>query len=449
MPERCLWVRPLATLPLFQTACFSTFHLTRSAFHLTNPIGRSMSLLSQCSFSIARWTRRGLIASFVLGLATPGAASPKHDGHHSHGLEAGDPKPIGDSVPEKRNESLGRDTHEDTGVGQDSNRPRTTGQGDYVFRHRPVALPPEMKKHLVHAHGGFAVHTKELGGDGSAYFSLKGVGLLRLSADLSRVETVGGDSALSSANIHNTCLFQTEGKAYLALPSDQAQTVWLTDLQGGLVQTFLNPYVESGRPFRVCDVEYVDGRLFATNGYADNVCFTARPSVGSSHRSETGEPTFGTWDAFRFGGSGKQHGKFGTAHGITRVPGTSIFTVADRAHSRLESYTVKGRYVGGIHLPEGCLPCDVDYFGPYALVGCLKGPGGSTPAPIYLLRDGNIVSEINIGKDLGLPGFTHIHNAAFRIVEGDDGRPRMFILAYAWNPGEFAVLEPVPVQRDR
>ncbi len=52
------------------------------------------------------------------------------------------------------------------------------------------------------------------------------------------------------------------------------------------------------------------------------------------------------------------------------------------------------------------------------------GPGGSTPAPIYILEDGNIISEINIGKDLGLAGFTHIHNAAFRVITQADGSER-------------------------
>ena len=168
------------------------------------------------------------------------------------------------------------------------------------------------------------------------------------------------------------------------------------------------------------------------------MCFTTRPLVGSPS-----DPAIGTWEDLRFGGAGKDHGQFGTAHGITRFPGTNTFTVADRANSRLESYSPEGRYIGGIVLPEGCLPCDVDYHGDLALVGCLKGPGGSTPAPIYILEKGNLVAELNIGRDLGLEGFTHIHNAAFRVVEQPDGSEKLYVLAYAWNPGNFAILEQV------
>ena len=75
---------------------------------------------------------------------------------------------------------------------------------------------------------------------------------------------------------------------------------------------------------------------------------------------------------------------------------------------------------------------------PCASAARVASTGGSTPAPIYILRDGEIVSELNIGRDLGLPGFTHIHNAAFRVIEG-----RFFVLAHAWNPGNFAILEQV------
>jgi len=60
-----------------------------------------------------------------------------------------------------------------------------------------------------------------------------------------------------------------------------------------------------------------------------------------------------------------------------------------------------------------------------------------------VFEDGNLVSELNIGRDLGLDGFTHIHNAVFRVIEKADGSRKFFILAYAWNPGNFVILEQV------
>ena len=315
----------------------------------------------------------------------------------------------------------------------------TTGSGEYVFRHVPIELPPVVAEHLAGAHGGFARDDRATGGDGSTYFSLKGVGLLRLRPDLSGVDVIGGDSALTGVNLHNTSLFREGGEPYLALPSDEAQRAFLTTLDGQLLRTFPNPYGEGNQPFRVCDLEYVDGLLFAANGYADNVCFAASALRGSAQ-----DPLVGTWEPLRFGGTGTAHGQFGTAHGITRFPGTNTFTIADRANARLESYSPAGRYIGGIGLPAGSMPCDVDYLGTLALVGCLKGPGGSTPAPIYILEDGNLVAELNLGRDLSLEGFTHIHNAAFHTVPQPDGSERLYVLAYAWNPGNLAILEQVP-----
>ncbi|HIN81083.1 MAG TPA: hypothetical protein EYN00_08405 [Planctomycetes bacterium] len=313
-----------------------------------------------------------------------------------------------------------------------------TGQGEFRYRQRSIEWPVEFKTHIGAAHGGFAPDRRSTGGDGSTWFCLKGVGLLNLSSDLGRLEVIGGDAAFRDVNVHNTTIFRGSGATFLALPSDQAQKVYITTTAGKVVRTLPNPYGDGGAAFRVCDVEFVDGLLFAANGYADNVCFVANPFV-----SKPESPATGVWNRLRFGGAGKKHGRFGTAHGITRVPGSDVFTVSDRANSRLESYSRAGHYIGGIELPAGCMPCDVDYHGRFAVVGCLKGPGGSTPAPIYILEDGNIVSEINIGRDLGLEGFSHIHNAAFHVIEGEDGEEKIYLLAYAWNPGNFAILEPV------
>ena len=365
-----------------------------------------------------RQTRPALIAAL---LTLPAAAHGLH-GPHGHAELA--PPPAVSAVPP-------------TLPGEGA----TTGHGRFTFEHRPLELPAAMAAQLVHAHGGFARNPEREGGDGSVFFALKGVGLLRLKPDLSGIEVVGGDPAFTGVNVHNAAILRRDGADFLALPSDEAQRAFLTRLDGELVRTFPNPYEIAGEEgaFRVCDLEYVDGTLFAVNGYADNVVFTTDP-----FEHVAGDPLTGLWGPLRFGGAGTEHGRFGTAHGITRVPGTNAFTIADRANSRLETYTPEGRYVGGIELPPGSLPCDVDYHGDLTLVGCLRGPGGSTPAPIYLYERGNLVAELNIGRDLGLEGFTHIHNAAFRVVPQPDGGERLFVLAYAWNPGNFAILEHVP-----
>ena len=43
-----------------------------------------------------------------------------------------------------------------------------------------------------------------------------------------------------------------------------------------------------------------------------------------------------------------------------------------------------------------------------------------------------------IKEDLGLEKFTHIHNAVLRKHGG-----KHYVIAQAWNPGDFAILEQV------
>jgi len=314
---------------------------------------------------------------------------------------------------------------------------KTTGSGAFTYRVRPIELPSPIGEHLEAAHSAFVPDRVLDGGDDSTWLSLKGVGLLRLTPELDRIDVIGGDAAIVESNIHGATVIRREGHTYLALASDEAERVWLTDTDGRIVRTFGNPNGPGGSPFNVCDVAWSDDLLFAANGYGDSVISSGDPFPAGSDQAELGQ-----WGPLRFGGTGSDHGRFQVAHGITRVPGTTALTVADRENARLESFTSRGRYVGGLSLPPGARPCSVDYDDRFALVACLEGPGGSTPAPIYVFDDGNLVSEINIGRDLGLAGFEHIHNAAFRVVEGAAGSRAFFVLAYAWDPGNLAILEP-------
>jgi hypothetical protein len=315
---------------------------------------------------------------------------------------------------------------------------RTTGSGAFTFRERLIDLPQLVRENIIGAHGAFVQDREADGGDGSTWFSLKNVGLLRLDPRLDGVEVIGGDPRIVAANVHGGCIVRHEGMTFLGLPSNDAEAVWLADTTGRVVRTFGNPYGPGGDPFNVCDVELVDGLMVAANGYADDVCFTCDP-----FRSSPSDPSTGIWESKRFGGKGVEHGRFNTAHGVTRFPGTNVVTIADRRNARLESFAPGGLYLAGLTLAPGAMPCNVDYYDRFSLVACLRGPGESTPAPIYIYEDGNLVSEINIGRDLGLEGFIHIHNAVFRVIEQADASRKFFILAYAWNPGNFAILEQV------
>ena len=112
--------------------------------------------------------------------------------------------------------------------------------------------------------------------------------------------------------------------------------------------------------------------------------------------------------------------------------------VADRPHSEVDFFTPEGKHTGVLDLPKGSFPCDVAYDGGYMVVGCLHGPDRSKGAPIYVLKDGEIISTILCKEDLGLEKFTHVHNATIRVVNDT-----IYVIAQAWNPGDFVILEQV------
>jgi hypothetical protein len=89
-------------------------------------------------------------------------------------------------------------------------------------------------------------------------------------------------------------------------------------------------------------------------------------------------------------------------------------------------------------MPLGSFPCDIAYLGNYAVVGSLHGPDRGKGAPIYILENDQLVSTIMAKEDLGLANFQHIHNAVLREMGG-----KLYVIAQAWNPGDFAILEQV------
>ena len=118
---------------------------------------------------------------------------------------------------------------------------KTTGTGPFTYRARPIELPSPIEQHLEAAHSAFVPDRALDGGDDATWFSLKGVGLLRLTPELDRIDVIGGDAAIVQANIHGATVLRHEGQTYLALASDDAERVWLTDTDGRIVRTFGNP----------------------------------------------------------------------------------------------------------------------------------------------------------------------------------------------------------------
>jgi hypothetical protein len=295
---------------------------------------------------------------------------------------------------------------------------------------------------LSSAHGGFAVDHRA--GKGETYFSLPGAGILRLSADLKQVVLVPTPPAMRETNLHNTKIWYAEDQAFLSFPANEAGKVFTTSVSGELLHTLPRPaegdefglpsvrdYFAGGGAFVPTDVEYLDGLLYVTTGYSNlDTVLTAKVT---SFR-----PLAAAWYDLAFGGRGSGPGQFGTGHGITVPPGTRRLEVADRPNSEIDRFTRHGQYLSTLQLPAGSLPCDIDYVGRYAVIATLDGPDRSKGAPIYILENDRLVSAIFPKEDLGLVNFKHVHNAVLRQLAG-----KLYIIAQAWNPGDFAVLEQV------
>jgi hypothetical protein len=321
-----------------------------------------------------------------------------------------------------------------------------SGQGNWKFRvlYTSEHLPREVLPFLNAAHGGFAVDGRP--GKGETYFALPGAGLIRISADLKSIRILETAESLKKTNLHNTTLwYDGGGTPYLVFPANDSGQVFTTSLEGRLLHTLppptvkddfdqpdVNEYFRGGGKFAPTDVEYLEGLYYITTGYSDlDFVLTARiPGL---------RPFRVNWHDLAFGGRGNTPGRFGTGHGITVPPGTRHLAVSDRPNSRISRFTRYGQYRSDLSLPRGSFPCDIFYLDSYAVVGCLYGPDRSKGAPIYILEGEKVVSTVIAREELGLAKFQHVHNAVMRRI-GD----RYYIIAQAWNPGDFAILEQVP-----
>lgn len=319
-----------------------------------------------------------------------------------------------------------------------------SGQGKLRFQVLYTAdhLPPQAQNVLTSAHGGFAVDLRP--GKGETYFALKGAGIVQISGDLKSTRLVDTAADLKGTNLHNTTIwYAPDGSPYLVFPGNESASIFTTTVDGKLVHTLKTPEIgtDLGDPiandyflgkgsFIPTDVEQLDGRYYITTGYSNlDFVLTARLSF---------QPFNAVWDDLAFGGRGTGVGQFGTGHGITAPPGTKRLDVADRPNSKIDRFNRYGRYLSSVRMPLGSLPCDIYYLGKYAVVGSLDGPDRSKGAPIYILEDGHLVSTIMPKEDLGLTNFKHVHNAVLREFGN-----KLYIIAQAWNPGDFAILEQV------
>ena len=323
----------------------------------------------------------------------------------------------------------------------------TSGQGKMTFRvlYTSSHLPPEAQQEevLKAAHGGFAIDRRP--GKGETYFALPGAGIIQISADMKSTKMLNTDPGMRDTNMHNaTIWYAKDGTPFLTFPGSSSAEVYTTTIDGKLVHTLdapeggtdlghpaPNDYFAGAGNFVPTDTEQLDGLLYVATGYSKlDYVITAR--ILSTN------PFKAAWHDLAFGGKGTGVGQFGTGHGITIPAGTKRIDVADRPNAEIDRFTRHGQYLSTLATPLGSLPCDIDYLEDYAIVGALRGPDTSKGAPIYIYENDKLISTVMIKEDLGLEKFTHIHNAVLRKQGG-----KYYVIAQAWNPGDFAILEQV------
>jgi len=323
--------------------------------------------------------------------------------------------------------------------------PGITGQGKMRFKLLYAAdhLPPEARSVLVGAHGGFAVDQRS--DHGETYFALKGAGIIRISSDLKSTRMVPTADVMRNTNLHNSTIWVTAtGTPFLTFPANEAAAVFTTNVDGTLLHTLpapkpgvdlgspiANDYFSGGGNFIPTDTEYLDGTLYVTTGYSSlDFVLTAKVLRTAPFQAQ--------WHDLAFGGRGTGPGQLGTGHGITVPPGTRRIDVADRSNAEVDRYTRYGQYMSTLRTPLGSLPCDTYYLDDYLVIGALDGPDRSKGAPIYVYENDKLISTLMPKEDLGLANFKHVHNAVMRKYNG-----KYYIIAQAWNPGDFAILEQV------
>lgn len=319
-----------------------------------------------------------------------------------------------------------------------------SGNGKYKFRvlYTSSHLPTEAQNVLKGAHGGFAIDMRP--GKGETYFALKGAGIIQISSDLKSTRMIATPDEMKNTNMHNATFWTAkDGSVHLTFPGNEASAVFTTTLDGKLEHRLNKPdgvdlgaptantYFKEGGNFIPTDVEHLDGLLYVATGYS-KLDYVLTAKIFNT------KPFDAKWNDLAFGGKGQGVGQLMTGHGITNPPGTTRIDVADRPNSEIDRYTRHGQHLSTLSLPLGSFPCDTYYLDQYLVVGALHGPDRTKGAPVYLLENDQLVSTIMIKEDLGLKNFQHIHNAVVRKING-----KLYVIAQAWNPGDFAILEQV------
>lgn len=299
--------------------------------------------------------------------------------------------------------------------------------GSLLYRHaEEYRLPNDTKlqDYLVKNHGGSVADPKT-----NTLYTTIGAKVIRFAPDgssgiLDDTETFG------SGNFHGLALVKggTQPSFYFAdNVRHRLRYHSYAESKGHDLtpRKSLHPYFAEGGAFNPTDVELhpETKNPWAFDGYGSNLVFDAL----------SGESAHGGKEVFK------------TSHGGSAFKGKWV--VCSRGSGEICTLTQSGEVTDRVQLPQGSMPCDIDFIGEYALIGCLRGPGAKdatypgAPCYIYHWPSKQLISTIVPKSDFGFENGTHIHNAAWWPHIEDGKVTRLFIAFSFWNPGDFKVVE--------
>ncbi|MFT4549151.1 MAG: hypothetical protein ACI9UA_000599 [Pseudoalteromonas tetraodonis] len=282
-----------------------------------------------------------------------------------------------------------------------------------------------LKKHLGKNHGGTVVDPTT----GNLYTTI-GAKLIRFRPSPSSGVIMEDAERFGVGNFHGLALKSGGAEPSFYFADNERHLVRFHSYGDGLTTDHfpvksIDPYFTKGGSFNPTDVEIhpESGNPWSFDGYGSSLVMDL-------------------FDKEKFFG-GKS--VFNTAHGGAFYRGNWV--VCSRGSGEICTVNSDGKVVDRFLISKGNMPCDIDFFGDFALVGCLRGPGtkdGNYPgAPCYVYHwpSKQLVSTLVPKSDFGFKLGTHIHNAAWwpQIVDGKV--TKLFIAFSFWNPGDFRLVE--------